>query len=205
VKRIGSLLIVVALIAGMVGCGGDGAVDGDAVDDGAGQSYALTINSTAGGVVVVDNVTVPGTAVFTYGAPTVVSLNATPDNGYQFVDWIGDVSILDNVYASQAVITVDGDYWLTAKYEEQVPPPVEYILTVFSTAGGSVTTPGEGTHIYDEETMVNLVARPASGYEFVKWTGNVDTIANVNAASTTITVNGRCYICANFREVSGCG
>ena len=201
-KRIGSLLIVVALIAGMAGCG-DSGYGGDSED--VGQSYGLTINSTAGGAVVVDNVTIPGKAVFTYDAPTVVSLNATPDSGYQFVEWNGDVGTVDNAYASQTLITVDGDYWLTAKYEEQVPPPVEYILTVFSTAGGSVTTPGEGTHIYDEETMVNLVARPASGYEFVKWTGNVDTIANVNAASTTITVNGRCYICANFREVSGCG
>mgnify|MGYP005805498233 CR=1 FL=1 len=31
---------------------------------------------------------------------------------------------------------------------------------------------------------------PDAGYRFVRWTGDVDTIADVNASSTTITMNG---------------
>ena len=46
--------------------------------------------------------------------------------------------------------------------------------------------------------MVSLVASPAAGYRFVNWTGNV---ANANAASTTITMNGNYSIVANFEVV----
>jgi hypothetical protein len=74
----------------------------------------------------------------------------------------------------------------------------EYDLTIASTAGGSVSTPGEGTFTYDEGTVVNLVATPDAGYHFVNWTGNVGTIANVNAAATTITMHGDYSITANF-------
>jgi len=71
-------------------------------------------------------------------------------------------------------------------------------LKTLKTGGGSVTTPGEGTFTYDEGTAVNLVATPDAGYRFVNWTGDVDTVADVNAASTTITMNGDYSITANF-------
>jgi hypothetical protein len=73
-------------------------------------------------------------------------------------------------------------------------------LTVSSTAGGNVTTPGEGTFTYDEGTVVNLTATPASGYRFVNWTGDVVNIANVKAAKTTITMNDNYLIKANFEK-----
>jgi len=41
---------------------------------------------------------------------------------------------------------------------------VEYDLSISSTAGGSVTTPGEDTYTYDEGEVVNLVATPDAGY-----------------------------------------
>jgi hypothetical protein len=75
-----------------------------------------------------------------------------------------------------------------------------YTLTIASTAGGSVTTPGEGTFTYDEGTVVNLTATPNSGYHFVNWTGNVSTIADVSAAATAITMQGDYKITANFNE-----
>jgi len=62
-----------------------------------------------------------------------------------------------------------------------------YALAIISTAGGSVTTPGEGIFIYDAGTVVDLVATPDVGYCLVNWTGDVDTIANVNAAATKAT------------------
>ena len=50
--------------------------------------------------------------------------------------------------------------------------------------------------------MVHLVATPDDyDYYFVNWTGNVGTIANANAASTTITMNGDYSITANFAIV----
>ena len=62
-------------------------------------------------------------------------------------------------------------------------------LTISSTEGGSVTTPGEGIFTYEEETVVDLVATPDEGYRFDEWTGNVSTIADIYAATTNITMN----------------
>ena len=79
--------------------------------------------------------------------------------------------------------------------------PVQYELTIASDSGGSVTTPGEGTFTYNEGRVVRLIARPALGYRFVKWTGDVATINTVNSFLTHITMNRDYSITANF----GCG
>ncbi len=73
-----------------------------------------------------------------------------------------------------------------------------YNLSVTSTNGGSVTDPGEGQFQYWVGEGVDLVAAAEEGYQFVNWTGDVATIANVDAASTTITMNGDYSITANF-------
>lgn len=75
---------------------------------------------------------------------------------------------------------------------------VRYDLTTSSTEGGQVTIPGEATFAYGKGTVVSLVAEPEEGYRFASWTGDVDAIANVNAAATTITTNGHYSILANF-------
>jgi len=77
-------------------------------------------------------------------------------------------------------------------------PTPECDLIINSEDGGSVTTPGEGTFTYDEGTVVNLVAEAEEGYRFAEWTGDVDPIGNVNAATTTITMNNHYSITANF-------
>jgi uncharacterized protein YkwD len=75
-------------------------------------------------------------------------------------------------------------------------------LTITSTAGGSVTTPGEGTFTCAEGAVVNLLAEPEAGYQFVNWTGDVGNIVNANSALTTITANDSYSIRANFLEGS---
>jgi len=82
-----------------------------------------------------------------------------------------------------------------------VPAATQYDLAITSTVGGSVTTPGEGTFTRDEGEVVNLVAEAEEGYRFVNWTGDVDDIANVEDATTTITVEGEYSITANFVAV----
>jgi hypothetical protein len=110
VARVSIFLVTVALIAGMVGCGGSG---------GGGESYTLTVDLTAGGVVAVNNVTIPGKAMFTYDAGTVVSLKATPDAGYQFVNWTGNVSTIANVTAASTTVTMNSSYNITANFEAE--------------------------------------------------------------------------------------
>ena len=79
--------------------------------------------------------------------------------------------------------------------------PAPRDLTTNSTGGGSVTEPGEDTFTYDEGTVVDLVAEAEEGYRFVEWTGDVEDIADVYDATTTITMNGDYSITANFEEI----
>ena len=157
------------------------------------EPYDLTTRSTEGG-----SVTSPGEGMYTYVAGEVVNLVATPNAGYQFVNWTGDVGTIGNANAATTTITVNDDYAITANFEE-IP---KYELIISSTAGGSVTVPGEGTFAYDEGTVVNLTAEADTGHLFVDWTGDVGAVADVNAATITITMNGNYSITANF--VSQC-
>jgi len=75
--------------------------------------------------------------------------------------------------------------------------PTQYNLTISATEGGGITTPGEETSGYDEGTVVPIVAFPHAGYRFVNWAGDVGTIDDVNAASTTIMMNDNYSITAN--------
>jgi uncharacterized repeat protein (TIGR02543 family) len=157
--------------------------------------YTLTISSSAGG-----SVTTPGEGTFVYGSGTVVNLVATPTGAYEFVNWTGNVATIANVNAASTTITIDSNYSVTATFH--TGPPVPYTLTISSSAGGSVTTPGEGTFGYGSWMVINLVATPATGYRFVNWTGDVGTVANVTAASTTITMNDNYSITANFAVIA---
>jgi hypothetical protein len=96
------------------------------------------------------------------------------------------------------------------------PEVTEYTLTISSTDGGDSTcvpavgcTCGEGTEssgglnvpeecLCAEGTEVSIEATAKPGYRFVNWTGDVDTIANADAAKTTITMNSDYSITANF-------
>jgi len=153
--------------------------------------HNLSINSTENG-----SVTTPGEGTFNYTTGTVVDLVATPDAGYWFVEWTGDVGTIADVNAPATTITMNGDYSITANLEEI--PSVQYNLSINSTENGSVTTPGEGTFNYTAGTVVDLVATPDAGYRFVNWTGDVDTLADVNAAATSVTMKGDYSITANF-------
>jgi hypothetical protein len=158
-------------------------------------NYRLSVGSTQGG-----SVSKPGEGAFVYPAGTVVTLVATADSGYRFANWTGDVSTLANVNAASTTITINADYFITANFAkvETTSPPPKHDLTVQSTEGGRVTTPGQGPFTYDEGTAVELAAQAEPGYRFVNWTGDVDTVADVNAASTSVTMNGDYSVTANF-------
>ena len=89
---VGIFLIAVALIAGMVGCVGEGGGGGG----GGGTQYSLTIDSTSGGIV-----TTPGEGTFAYDEGTPVLLMVSVDPGYQFIEWAGDVGTVANVAAAK--------------------------------------------------------------------------------------------------------
>jgi len=164
----------------------------DTLSDEPPGTYHLTISSTAGGLA-----TAPGEGIFAYCESEVVNLVAEAGSGYSFGNWTGDVGTIADANDATTTITMNGDYFITANFEQVTP---QFDLTISSTAGGTVTAPGEGTFTYDQGTGVNLVAEAEEGYRFVNWTGDVDAIAHVDAASTNITINDDYSITANFEE-----
>jgi hypothetical protein len=156
---------------------------------------SLTTSSTPGGLV-----TQPGEGMFVYDAGTTVALVAEADEDYQFVKWTGDVDAIGDVYAATTDITMNDSCSVTANFELKEG---RHSLTTSSTLGGSVTQPGEGTFIYDAGTTVPLVAEADNDYQFVKWTGDVDSIADVYTAATNITMNDSYSVTANFELKEG--
>ncbi len=74
-------------------------------------------------------------------------------------------------------------------------------LTIRSTEGGQVTSPGEGAFQYAPGTTVDLVAGPRDGYHFMYWSGSAvdaDRVADPNAAQTTVLVDAHYTLVANF-------
>ncbi len=160
------------------------------------STYELTVTSGDGG-----SVATPGEGTFIREAGTVVVLVAIPGEGYEFVNWSGDVDTVDDPNAVSTNITMDGDYTIIANFEAGEISAVEYTLIITSGEGGSVVTPGEGAFSYEAGTVVNLAASPADGHEFLQWSGDVDTVADVDAASTTIALDRDYSIEANFVEI----
>jgi hypothetical protein len=77
------------------------------------ETYRLTISSTSGG-----SVTTPAEGTTTHEADTVVQLVATPDDGYLFVSWTGDVGTIANPNSASTTITMNGDYSIVANFSE---------------------------------------------------------------------------------------
>jgi len=182
--------------------GGSGGAGGAGGGGDKGQSYTLTITSTTGG-----SVTMPGEGTLSYDGGMAVNLVATPGSGYQFVNWTGNVQTIANVNAASTAITMNDDYSVVANFK--AIPPVQYTLTISSTQGGSVSTPGQGTFRYAAGVVVDLVAESDEGYKFFKWTGDTEMIADLNPAPPStahcqpprhfsITMDGNHAITANF-------
>jgi len=95
--------------------------------------------------------------------------------------------------------------WSEARSFTVAGEPKCYNLTISSTSGGNVTTPGEGTFNCNASEVVDLVATPDANYTFVNWTGDTDTIGDVDVTSTNIMMNGNYSIMANFAAAQGWG
>ena len=142
--------------------------------------YTLTTNATNGSITV--------DKAPPYLAGTVVNLTAVPALGYQFVNWSGDASGT----ALSVPVTMDGNKNVTANFE--LIPPINYTLTTNAT-NGSITV--DKAPPYLAGTVVNLTALPASGYQFVNWSGD----ASGTALSVPVTMDGNKNVTANFEPI----
>ena len=144
------------------------------------DQHTLTVNSNN-----TNYGTVTGGGTYNYGAS--VTLKATPKTGYHFVKWS------DNNTNASRQITVTGNATYTATFAVN-----QYTLTVKTatnnTTQGTVRFAGEtaGASVsgtFNHGAGVNIIATPATGYHFVKWSDN-----NTNANRTVYVTAGATYI-----------
>ena len=155
----------------------------------------LTVNVTPAGK---GNVTADGVLLTNYPNTTtwlngtVVTINATPNAYWDFVNWTGETDNITDVNATNTTITMTGNYSITANFAQ-----VNYTLTMAVTGNGT-TVPAVGGHSYVNGTVVNITATPDAYWNFVNWTGDV---ADPNSTSTNVTVDANKTVTANFAKV----
>ncbi len=117
-----------------------------------------------------------------------VSVSAVPNSGYVFSRWSGALAGNENPRS----VRVSEDKSITAIFN----PTVSVYCS--PSEGGSVSLQPECTGGYAAGTQVTLAAKPAKGYRFVGWEGDLSG----NAKSVTITVDEAKTIAAKFAEES---
>ena len=157
-------------------------------------SYTLSISSTSGGFVAS-----PGEGDFSYPDGSSVNVHAVAQTGHRFIGWSGTTVTAGRVAdpsAASTTVTVDADYTLIAGFAHD-----QRTLTISSSAGGAVTSPGEGAFSFDTGSSVAVSATPQANCHFTGWSGTaVDAgkVADAGAASTTVTMDGDYTLAASF-------
>ncbi len=137
-----------------------------------------------------EGTTDPSAGSHIYEEGTNVTVEATPNQGWEFVEWTGDEAGTDTTLN----VTMDSDKNITAVFEEEAG---EYELTI-SIDGEGTTAPSSGTHTFEEGTNVTVEATSADGWQFVEWTGD-ETCADM---TINITMNSDKNITAIFEKES---
>ncbi|RDW15459.1 InlB B-repeat-containing protein [Oceanobacillus chungangensis] len=95
---------------------------------------------------------------------TVVQLTATPSDGWKFAGWEGDASGTSSTIS----VTMNSNKNVRAVFEQI--PETKYTLSS-SVKGEGTIVPANGT--YSEGANVTIEAKPATGWEFSHWTGDL--------------------------------
>ena len=150
------------------------------------KPYALTAtaNPTVGGAVSGNNPT--------YLQGDVTNITATANAGYAFDKWTGDVPKSQETQ-NPLQLTITANTTLVAEFVKT------YSLT-FNATNGSVTKAPDATTFKSGE-VVSLTPKPAVGYEFVKWTGDV-LDADKTKLPLAVTMDGDKTIGAEFKAAN---
>jgi uncharacterized repeat protein (TIGR02543 family) len=127
----------------------------------------------------------PNQATYHYG--DVVQLTASPDIGWSFSYWGGDLTGSTNPTS----ITITGNMAITAYFTQN-----EYTLAISidPTAGGSVAAVPTPPYHYGDVVTLTATANP--GYSFDHWSGDTSG----SNAVTTVTMTGDKAVTAHFTE-----
>jgi hypothetical protein len=128
---------------------------------------------------------------FAYEIDESVELTANPADGYEFVEWSGDLTGSVN----PETVIMDDDKSIIATFAESTTTYTLTINPVPNPAEGSITKNPDLAE-YDPDTVVTVTANPEPGYTFVQWDG--DDIAGSTTNPETITMNADKTISATF-------
>jgi hypothetical protein len=138
-----------------------------------------------------------------YNDDTLVTLSASPADGYSFDRWTG----CDSTWGSSCFVTMTSSRSVTAIF---IVNTQAYTLTVNKngTGTGTVTSSPPGINcgsncisLYAEGTPVSLTATPASGSIFQEWTG----CDNVFSNTCQITMSSNRSVTSTFTFEGGGG
>ena len=125
--------------------------------------YSVTFTSGSGG-----SVSIPGGS---YDSGTSVSVTATPNSEYVFVNWSNGST------QNPLSVTVTSNQSITANFEKR-----KYPLTVSITGSGTVSeeiiSAGKTTTEYISGSVIRLTSIPSSGWGFIGWSGSVLSTEN---------------------------
>jgi len=148
--------------------------------------------------------TSPAAGVHAVGVGAPQNISATPTAGKVFVNWTATANA--NVAApnsASTTVTLTGDATVTANFADTPPEQATLTMAVNNAAAGT-TDPAVGAHAVNVDAPTPISATANAGYAFNGWTlvAGSATIANANAASTTVTVlnTGGATIRANFLQ-----
>ncbi len=151
--------------------------------------YTLTLDTLGLGTITVDPL--PGEDG-TYDQGAQVTLTATPDAGWKFVEWQGAISDT----ANPVTVTIDSNMVITGLFNS-LAPQVHLNVSV-NGLGHVAVDPDSILGTYDVNTMVHLTATAALGWEFSGWSG--DLVSNSNPDSILLDADKN--VSANFTEIS---
>lgn len=125
-----------------------------------------------------------------YRAGAVVTVTATPNTGYAFVNWTKSGNIVST--SSNYQFTLTANTTLVANFSAVQSSQFALVLSSAPVVGG--TTSGSGS--YNGGTSVTATAIANTGYTFVNWTKN-GVIASTSSAYT-FPLNANTALVANF-------
>ena len=145
-------------------------------------TIAASANPSQGG-------SVTGDGTFTYGQQ--VSLSATPNTGYNFVNWTENGN----------VVSTNANYSFTATTSRTLVANFQVFTYTISAsanpvAGGTVN--GAGDYSHGQSVTLSAVANP--GYDFINWTENGSVVSTDAEYSFTATASRT--LVANFESIT---
>ena len=159
--------------------------------DATGTTYTIT-------VLVNDSTMGTATGGGSYTAGDQITLSATANNGYHFVNWTQESSFGINVVGTDPdiIITVTGDKTFIANFEADSGTVTQYTVTLNTANATMGTVSPAGANTVNNGSSFTATATANAGYHFVAWMNGTTQVSTANPY--TFTVNSNITLTATF-------